>query len=111
MSVEVHGGPTIGWFYCTTSETEFGPRCRSADEAEDLAFHIWRTRGEDIRAVCTFGRYSDLDRLRAGLLQEDPTHPSLRCFCGSGLPASITTQWGKPIRSQCRACNGTEPPK
>lgn len=111
MSLEVHGGPGCGWFFCTTSEVTFGPYCRSYEEAVELAHHIERTYGVDMRAVGIIGRFSALDRLRAGDLQAEPTHPDRACFCGSGLPwASLTTQRGHRSKSICKACTGETGP-
>lgn len=104
MALEINGGPTYGEFYCTTSEVYFGPRCTSLSEAEELAFHVELTYGIDIRELGYIARLSALDRLRAGELQSEPTHPERACLCGSGLPWLTKSTSLRETRSECARC-------
>lgn len=105
MAVEIQHGR----FYCTTSETEFGPQCDGSAEAEALQFHIYRTRGLDIRELDMPAREKALAELRDGTAGAIESHSSVVCFCGSGkLFRTKQTRLNQPSRTWCGDCNGTE---
>ena len=70
MSLEIRNGR----FFCTTTGTDTGPQCRDDAEAAELAAHVERTTGRDIRALWQPGaREKALAELRSGELAKRPT--------------------------------------
>jgi hypothetical protein len=94
-------------FFCTTSESEFGPVCASDKEAEILAYEVERTTGSDVRARDDL--VEQLADLRSGAMLTRETHSSRACYCGSGKPwLSKLERFGKPSSTRCADCSGTE---
>lgn len=101
MSLEIR----FARFYCTTSECEFGPTCASDAEAAQLANHVQRTRGVDIRALDLAVRDKALEELRDGSAATMETHCTMACLCGSGKQwSSKLCRLNRPDVSICEAC-------
>jgi hypothetical protein len=98
--------------YCTVTDSSFGPECTSDDEAEQLAAHVWRTRGRDARAVDGAELVVALGELRSGWAEWLPTHIAVRCYyCGSGRPyLTKAERLNKPNITTCEHCTGTFAP-
>lgn len=94
--------------YCTVTDSSFGPVCASDDEAEQLAAHVWRTRGQDARAVDAAELAAALGELRSGWAEWLPTHIAVCCHCGSGKPYTMRAdRLHAPSRTWCERCDGT----
>jgi hypothetical protein len=104
MTLDTHNAR----LYDSVSETEFGPQCETDDEADALAWHVWRTRGVDARAV----EYDELDsaltEIREGHAESMPTHPDRLCYCGSGLPHGTVYYRGLSEYRTCARCGSPE---
>lgn len=97
--------------YCTVTDSSFGPQCSSDDEAEQLALHVWRTRGQDARAVDAEVLVVALIELRSGMAEWLPTHIAVRCYCGSGRPyLTKAERLNRPNITTCEHCTGTFAP-